>query len=162
MHRIRGSEVRRTQHLSPTLGVTGTCGPRHVGMPPEEWHVLLPLCLGSRPEQTLGTNSAVSSTTPRDSSIPRSSSNMPKIRGSQDPRSLVTPGSQGPKGSPTLRSSETPRIPESQDHRNSLTRRSSDIMRIRNDRLQSDMARAGSTRYNQMAGGKGKNISNRT
>jgi hypothetical protein len=47
-------------------------------------------------------------TTPRSSSTPRHS-NMPAIRGSQDPRSLVTPDSQGPKGSLTPRSSDIPR-----------------------------------------------------
>jgi hypothetical protein len=40
-----------------------------------------------------------------------------------------------------------------------LTQRSSDT--TRKDRFQSDIARAGSTRDNQMAGGKCKNISNR-
>jgi hypothetical protein len=43
-----------------------------------------------------------------------------------------------------------------------LTQRSSDTSRIiGKNRFQSDIARAGSTRDNQMAGGKHKNISNR-
>jgi hypothetical protein len=68
-------------------------------------------------------------TTPRGSCTPRCS-NMLRIRASQDSRSLVTPGSQGSKGSLTPRSSDTSRIPESQDHRDSLTWKSSDTSRI--------------------------------
>jgi hypothetical protein len=100
--RIRGLEVRRTQHLSPTPGVTGTSGTEahRNSTRPVAW---VPFGLsGPRPWSI-----------PRGSSTPRCS-NMPKIRGSQDARSFVTPGSQGPKGSLTPRSSDTPRIPEDQ------------------------------------------------
>ena len=61
---------------------------------------------------------------------------MSRIPGSQD---MVTPGSQ--------RQLHTQELSHSQD--------------LRKDRLQSDIGRAGSTRDNQMAGGKHKNISNR-
>ena len=54
--------------------------------------------------------------TPRGSSTPKHS-NRPRIRGPQDSRSLVAPGSQIPKGSLTPRSSDTPRISGSQDPR---------------------------------------------
>jgi hypothetical protein len=92
---------------------------------------------------------------------------MPRIRGSQDPRSLVIPGSKGPKGSLTPRSSDTSRISESQDSRITGSQRQLDLKEFwnnqdqRKDRLQSDIARACSTRDNQMAGSKHKNISNR-
>jgi hypothetical protein len=82
------------------------------------------LGLGQRPEQTLGANSTARLTTPRSSSTPRCSNTL-SMRGPQDPMSLLTLGSQGPKGSLTPRSSK--------------------------DRLQSDIARAGSTKDNQMA-----------
>jgi hypothetical protein len=38
-----------------------------------------------------------------------------RIQGSQNPRSLVTPGSQGLRGSLTAKNSDTPRISGSQD-----------------------------------------------
>jgi hypothetical protein len=62
-------------------------------------------------------------------------SNTPRILESQDPRSLVTPGSQGLSGSLNAKDSDTPesqhhRIPESQDHKESWTLRSSDSTEI--------------------------------
>jgi hypothetical protein len=53
--------------------------------------------------------------------------------------------------------------PESQDHRDSMIRRSSDTTRIirSTDSIQSAIARADSIRDNQTPGGKRKNISNR-
>jgi hypothetical protein len=110
--------------LSITEGLLSNVG--------QDWH----------PEQTLGANSRASPTTSRGSSIPRHFNTL-RIPGSWDPRSLVTPGCQGLRGSLTSRSSDTPRISGSQG------------------RLQSDIVRAGSTRDNQMVGGKHKNISNR-
>lgn len=92
---------------------------------------------------------------------------MPRIKGSQDHRSLVTPGSQGPKGSLTPRSSDTPRISGLQDPKITGSQRHLDLEEFRHNqdhrknRLHSDITRAGSTRDNQMAGGKCKNISNR-
>jgi hypothetical protein len=44
-------------------------------------------------------------------------SNTPRILGSQDPRSLVTPGSQLLRGSLTAKNCDTPRISTSQDPR---------------------------------------------
>jgi hypothetical protein len=64
--------------------------------------------------------SAAGPTTPKGSSTLRSY-NTPRTTGSQDPRSLVTPGSQGPKGSLIPRVSDTPRISGSQDHWDSWT-----------------------------------------
>ena len=83
-----------------------------------------------------------------------------RITGTQDPRSLVTPGSQGLRGSLIPRNSDTPRISGSQDRRDSWSLGSSDS--ARKDRLQSDIVRAGSTRDNQMEVSiRTKNISNR-
>jgi hypothetical protein len=68
------------------------------------------------PEQTLGASSTASPTTPRGRSAPRHS-NIPRIRGLQYPRTLVTIGSQGPKSSLTPRSSDTTKISGMQDLR---------------------------------------------
>jgi hypothetical protein len=117
--RIRGEDTTSV----PTPGITWTGGTQFLrnSTRPVAWVLLV--CLGWHPEQTLGVNSAASPTTPR-GATPRSS-NTPRITGSQDLRSLVTPGSQGPKGSLTPRSldiprisgSRDPRIPGSQNHR---------------------------------------------
>jgi hypothetical protein len=80
---------------------------------------------------------------------------------------LVTPGSQGPRGSLTPKSSDIPRISGSQDPRITRSQRQLNSEEFlhnldhKKDKLQSDIARAGSTRDNQMVGGKHKNISNR-
>ena len=114
--RITGLEVRRTQHLFQHPELLGPVGPRHTGTLPDQWHKFLLVCLGWYPEQTLGTNSAAIPTTHRGSSTPRSS-NMPRIKGYQDPRSLVTPVSQGLRGNLIPRSSDTLRISGSKNHR---------------------------------------------
>jgi hypothetical protein len=111
-------------------------------------------------------NSTASPTTPIRSFTPRHSK-MYRITGSQDPRSLVTPGSQGPRGTLTPRRSDTPRISGFQDLRITESQRQLNSEEFshdqdhRKDRLQSDIWRAGGTRDNQMAGGKCKNISKR-
>ena len=120
--------------------------------------------LGWYPNQALDTNSIASPKTPRWSSTPRCS-NMSRITASFDARSLVKPGSQGPRGTLTPSNSDTPRISESQDPRITASQRQLDSEEFghnqdhREDRLQSAIAKAGSTRDNQMAGGKCKNIS---
>jgi phosphoenolpyruvate synthase/pyruvate phosphate dikinase len=63
-----------------------------------------------------------------------------------------------PRGRSTLRHSNTPRTTGSQDLRIPGPWSHQDL---RKDRFPSDISRAGSTRDNQMAGGKHKNISNR-
>jgi hypothetical protein len=80
---------------------------------------------------------------------------------------LVTPESQAPRGSWTPRSFNTLRISGSEDFRITGSQRKLNSEEFwhnqdhRKDRLQSDIVRAGSTRDNQMTGGKHKNISNR-
>ena len=74
---------------------------------------------------------------------------------------MVTQDSQGARGS------FTPRISGSQDPRATGSQRQLDSKEFwhnqdhRKDGLQSDISRTGSTRDNQMTGGKRKNISNR-
>jgi hypothetical protein len=113
-------------------------GPRHAGTAPGQWHRFLLVCLGQCPEQTLGANFAVSPTITRRSSTPRHH-NTPRIPGSQELGHTRFLGSQRQLDSQELR--------HTQDHRK--------------DRLQSDIARADSTRDNQMVESKHKNISNR-
>jgi hypothetical protein len=87
---------------------------------------------------------------------------MPRILGYQDPRSLVTPGSQGLTGSLTSRNSDTPIISGSQDPGITLNSEEFQLSQdYRKDRLQSDIVRAGSIRDSRMAGGKHKNRNNR-
>jgi hypothetical protein len=74
---------------------------------------------------TLGSNSSNNPIIPRGGAKSRRS-NMPRILGSRDPRSLVTPGSQGLRGNLTANNSDTPvisgsQILESQDHKESWT-----------------------------------------
>ena len=64
----------------------------------------------------MGTNAAVSPTTPKGIFTPRCS-NTPKIRGSQDPRSMVTPESERKLDSQELGHTQDLRITESQNHR---------------------------------------------
>jgi hypothetical protein len=67
----------------------------------------------------------------------------------------------------TPRSSYTPRISGLQDPRITGSQKQLDLEEFRHnqdhrkEKLQSDIARTGSTRDNQMQGGKHKNISNR-
>lgn len=152
--RIIGSEARRTQHLPQHRELLGPVGPRHPGIPPEQRHRFHQVWAD------LGANFTASPTTLRRSSTPRSS-NMPRFTGSQNPRSLVTTDLRVPEaawlpGALTHLGSQDHRIPESQDDKDSWSLRSSDTARI-TERIE----RAGSTRDNQMAGGKHKNISNR-
>ena len=93
---------------------------------------------GRSPEQTLGTNSIASRTTPRGSSTPRCS-NKRRITGILSHQDLRITGSQ--------RELESEEFRHNQHHRK--------------DRFKSDIGRASSTRGNRMAGGKHKNISNR-
>jgi hypothetical protein len=83
---------------------------------------------------------------------------MPRTIGSQGPRGSLTSGTHTPRTRP---GSQDYRILESQDHRDICSLRSSDTTRITGRTDSSQTARAGSTRDNQMSGGKHKNISNR-
>jgi hypothetical protein len=75
---------------------------------------------------------------------------MTRVLGFQDPRSLVTPGTQGLRGSLTAKNSDTPRISGSQDPRITGSQRKLDSevfginLDYRKDRLQSDILRAAS------------------
>ena len=157
--------MRRIQHLTnkESKWSQQDPGPRHAGTPPVQCHGFLLVPLGQCLQQTLGTNSESSPIIPRGSSTPRCS-NMSRITASFDARSLVKPGSQGPRGTLTPSISDTPRISESQDPRITASQRQLDSEEFghnqdhREDRLQSAIARAGSTRDNQMAGGKLNNI----
>jgi hypothetical protein len=83
--------------------------------------------------------------------------NMPRILGFQDNRSLITPGSQGLKGSLTDKNSDTPRISGSQEPGIIGSQRKLDSEEswinwdYRKDRLQSDILRTARTWDNQMA-----------
>ena len=67
------------------------------------------------PEQALGANSPAIPQHPEEAPLPSAfTSPGSQITGSQDPKILVTPGSQGPRGSLTSRSSDTLRISGSQ------------------------------------------------
>ena len=109
----------------------------------------------------MGANSTASPTAPRGSSTP-GHTNTPRI-----PGSLVTPGSQGPRGSLTPKSSDTPKISGSQDAKITGSQRQLYSEEVQHnphymkDRLQSGIAKEGSPRDNQMAGGKDSNTSNR-
>jgi hypothetical protein len=70
-------------------------------------------------------------------------SNTPSILGFQNPRSLITPGSQGLRSSLTPRNSGTPRITGSQ--RKPDSEEFSLNWDYRKERLQSDISRAGSS-----------------
>jgi hypothetical protein len=80
---------------------------------------------------------------------------------------LVTPGSQGLRGSLTAKNSDTPRISASQDPRITGSQRKLDSKKFwlnwdyRKDRLQSDISWAGRTWNNQMVEGKHKNRNKR-
>jgi hypothetical protein len=74
---------KKLEHLSQHWEQLELAGPRHKGTLPDEWHKFLPLCLGWCPEQTLGANSATSSTISRGISVPRCS-NTPRIIGLQE------------------------------------------------------------------------------
>jgi hypothetical protein len=98
--------VRRMQHQPQHWGVTRTSrtqAPRNSAWP-VSW---VPSCLGWCSEQTFNMNSKASPTMrPREDPLPGSLTHP----GTQDPRKLVIPRSQGPRGSLTSRSSNTPRI----------------------------------------------------
>ena len=69
-----------------------------------------------------------------------------RIAGFQDPRSLVTPGSQGLRGSLTAKNSDTLRISGSQDPGITVSQNKMDSYRnYSKGRLQSDILRALST-----------------
>jgi hypothetical protein len=116
----------------------------------------------------LDANSAVSPTAPRGGSNPRHF-NTARITGSQEPRiprawshqDLRVPEAAWLPGTLTHPESLDHRIPESQDHRDSWTMKSSDTTRITGRTGSSQIVSAGRTRDTQMAGGKHKNISNR-
>jgi hypothetical protein len=106
--RIRGSEVRRTQHLSTTPGVTGTGRTQACKNSSRSVAWVLLVCLGQGPEQTLGANSPASPTTPRGRSIPRHC-NTPRIPGVWLHQKLKVPKTAWLPGAQTH--------PASQDHR---------------------------------------------
>ena len=114
-YRIRG--VKDTSSV-PTPGVTGTSRTqacRNSTRAVAEF--LLVFCLGRCPEQPWVQ-------TPQSVSQQQEEAPLPgalTCPGPQDHRSLVTRGSQGPKGRLAPRSSDTPRISGSQDHRDNLT-----------------------------------------
>ena len=97
-----------------------------------------PSSLGWCPQQTLSANSEASPTTPRGSSTPRHS-NTPRIPGSQELGHTRISGSQNPEITGSQTQLDFEEFWHNQDYRK--------------DRLQSDIARAGSTRDIQMVGG---------
>jgi hypothetical protein len=76
---------------------------------------------------------------------------MPRLLGSQDPRSLVTPGSQSLRRSLNVKNSDIPRISASQEPRITGSQKKLDSEKFllnwdnRKERLQSDISRAGRT-----------------
>jgi hypothetical protein len=125
--------------------------------------------LSSQHCTTLVSNSADNPTALRRGTTSRCS-NMLKILGSQDPRSLVTPGSQGISGSLTSKNSDTSWISVSQDPGFTGSQRKLDSEELtaiilnwdyKKDRLQSGISRGGSIWDNQMMAGKHKNTNNR-
>lgn len=154
--RIRGEEDTTSV---PILGVTGTSGTqacRNSVKPVAPF----PSSLGWCPEQTLGPNLAASPTTPRSSSSPRCS-NTPRIPGSQELGHTRISGSQRQLDSQELRHTQDLRITGSQNHRITETAWLGGVLTQPGSQEGQAPLRHSSTRDNQMAGGKRKNISNR-
>jgi hypothetical protein len=125
-------------------------GPRHPGTLPSQWHRFLLFWAGalSRPwVRTLQLVPQHPEEVPFSGALTHTGSLDHRLTGAWSHQNLC------PRGSLTPRSCDTTRITGSQTQLNSEDHRK--------DRLQSDILRAGSTRDNQMAGGKHKNISNR-
>jgi hypothetical protein len=112
--RIRWSDMKKTQHQSPTHGVTETRRTQACRSSARQVAWVTSVLSGHGPEQSLDANSVAKPIKPRMSST-LISSNMARFTESLDPRILVIPGSQGPKGILIPRRSYTPRISGSQD-----------------------------------------------
>ena len=96
------------EHLSSTHGVAGTRRIQACRNCAGQVAWVISILSWPRPWAVLGSKL---SSQPHNTQ----SSNMARCRGSQDPRSLVPPGFQGPKGNLTPRRSDRPRISGSQD-----------------------------------------------
>jgi hypothetical protein len=162
MPRILGSQVNGMQLLSQQ---NWEClGQQEQGHRRTAWPAV-PVPSGLH-WSTLFSNKADSIMVPREG-ITFRCSNTPRILGFQEPRSLVTQGSQGLNGSFTAKNLDTPRISGLQNPRITGSQRKLDSEEFwlngdyRKDRLQTNILRAASTGDNQIGGGKHKNKSKR-